>query len=123
MAKFEKYRRSIINHLKGIKLFHWDVEIRQLASVGLGNLVKLDGDYLANEVLPELVGKVCDPDLLVRHGAVLGIAEIVKAQGSNVSSMHESITNVVVEVEKARLYRGKGGEIMRSAICRLIEVR
>ncbi|GMH52930.1 hypothetical protein TL16_g01339 [Triparma laevis f. inornata] len=121
VAGFEKYRRSVIGHLKEVKLFHWDVEIRLLASQGLGNLVALDKNYMADVVLHELISKVCDPDLLVRHGAVLGIAEIVKALKSNVSSKHTEITNVVVEVEKARLYRGKGGEIMRSAICRLIE--
>lgn len=33
----------------------------------------------------------------------------------------KSISGIVPAIEKARLYRGKGGEIMRSAVSRLIE--
>lgn len=67
--------------------------------------------------------------LFVRHGAVLGLAEVVLALGqmnetpSNVfddETLH-SVVELVARMEKARLYRGRGGEIVRSAICRLIE--
>lgn len=35
--------------------------------------------------------------------------------------MQASVGGVVPAIEKARLYRGKGGEMMRGAVCQLIE--
>ena len=126
VANFDKYKHPIIDHLRTIKLFHWDVEIRELTSQSLGNLVSLDPDYFTNTVLDDLFELVCDVDLLTRHGAVLGIAEIVLAVASTpgkaaLVKKTEQVVDVVLRIEKARLYRGKGGEIMRSAVCRLIE--
>lgn len=37
------------------------------------------------------------------------------------SDMQKRVAGVVLAIEKARLYRGKGGEIMRSAVSRFIE--
>ena len=34
----------------------------------------------------------------------------------------KAISGVVPAVEKARLYRGRGGEAMRGAVCRMLEV-
>lgn len=31
------------------------------------------------------------------------------------------VRNIVMKIEKARLYRGRGGEIMRAAVCGLIK--
>jgi hypothetical protein len=36
-------------------------------------------------------------------------------------NLMEEILSIVDKIEKARLFRGKGGEIMRSAICRFIQ--
>ena len=69
----------------------------------------------------------------LRHGSVLGLAEIVLAFGSIKvleereletllsSAQLTSIAELVPMIEKKRLYRGKGGEQMRAAVCRLIE--
>ena len=35
--------------------------------------------------------------------------------------MLAAVRNIVMKVEKARLYRGRGGEIMRDAVCVLIK--
>ena len=35
--------------------------------------------------------------------------------------MHEDIINLVPKIDKARLYRGKGGELFRQASCYCIE--
>lgn len=37
------------------------------------------------------------------------------------SDLQKQVAGVVPAIEKARLYRGKGGEIMRSAVSRYIE--
>lgn len=58
----------------------------------------------------------------VRHGATLGLAEVTLALHRVGSGLQDSraaqVAGVVPAIEKARLYRGKGGEIMRSAVCR-----
>ena len=58
----------------------------------------------------------------MRHGATLGLAEVTLALHRAGSGLQDSraaqVAGVVPAIEKARLYRGKGGEIMRSAVCR-----
>ena len=132
IAGFEEYRRAIIDHLFEDKLFHWDKEIRSLSSVSLRGLTKLDPVYFAETVLPYLVKYSTHENLFVRHGALIGVAEVVLALGDLAreesggalaipEDVMTSISNLVFVIEKARLYRGRGGEIMRSAVSRLVE--
>jgi hypothetical protein len=128
IAKFYDYRRSIIHHLYTNKLFHWDINIRKLASKSLHGLVSEDIGYFCSSVLPNLMEMSLDiENMHVRHGAVLGVAEIVLAvaeiqQLSAISDTNlATLTSLVATIEKKRLYRGRGGEIMRSAVCRLVE--
>ena len=144
IAAFDEYRRPIIRHLYRAKLNHWDSDIRILASKALYNLTSLDATYFANNVLPEIIEKCTDTNLTLRHGAILGCAETLLALGnvrdsqqqnnSSFSSVKngkvglgisdstaESLAELVSEIEKARLYRGRGGEMMRSAVARFIE--
>jgi len=144
IATFDEYRRPIIRHLHEAKLNHWDSDIRLLASKALHNLTALDASYFADDVLPQLIKKCTDTSLTLRHGAILGCAEILLALGnirdaqqqdssvtsvkggSNIDlgvsdSIAESLAELVSEIEKARLYRGRGGELMRSAVARFIE--
>ena len=44
-----------------------------------------------------------------------------KSEICRVTEREKAIAGAVPAIEKARLYRGKGGEIMRSAVSRLIE--
>lgn len=134
MAVFEEYRRPIIERLVTDKLKHWDVEIRNLSARSLHFLTDLDPTYMIQKVLPKLVDICLADDLLIRHGAMIGIAEITNALGKLAADKNgtvsdigldeklaTSITEIVPKIEHARLYRGRGGEIMRSAACRLIE--
>ncbi len=129
---FEEYRRSIIDHLYQDKLFHWGPEIRALASLSLRGLTKLDVDYFAATVLPYLLEYTTHENLFVRHGVVIGVADIEFALGDvavdntggklgTTDSILLSLSNLAAVIEKARLYRGRGGEIMRSAVSRYIE--
>jgi len=184
VAQFDVYLPALINHLLRIKLFHWDPVIRHLSACGLSVLVPFNPALFVSVVLPELVSKTTDVNLLTRHGAILGVAEVllgfaglsglnsdpksiekmvykhaasyyqllyqegeaekdkVVLQDSarraefkalyktlqDISHMGEvpleallSAVAVVFNVEKNRLYRGKGGQIVRTAVCRLIE--
>ena len=130
IAKFDEYQKPIINHLSGLKLHHWDSEIRIVASQSLARVSQLNPFYCVNQILPTLLEKSFNDDLVVRHGSLLGAAEIFLSLGelnlvedSNIvdDDMKVSIIELVPSIEKARLYRGRGGEIMRSASCRMIE--
>ena len=111
-------------------MHHWDGELRALTSQSLARVSRLDPLYCANEILPKLLDRSLNGDLAVRHGSLLGAAEVILALGqldlvkdnSVLSSQLKLlIVELVPRVEKARLYRGRGGEIMRYASCRLIE--
>ncbi|GAX18602.1 hypothetical protein FisN_10Hh191 [Fistulifera solaris] len=128
VAAYVEYRKPIINHLHREKLFHWDISIRTLAANTLGRIVPLDASYFCSIVLPDLLENSLDmKNLHVRHGAVIGVAEITFALSTNgslsqISSKHmAALKGLVASIEKKRLYRGRGGEIMRSAVCQLVK--
>ena len=105
-----------------------------MASQALGRLTILDVDYISTHVVPYLLHNSLDErDVQLRHGSVLGLAEIILGVGQLKGTRGEAFTGLlsaetlsqaselVPMIEKKRLYRGKGGEQMRAAVCRLIE--
>lgn len=133
IAQYDEYRRPMLKNLYDVKLRHWDKAIRVLASQALGKLTHLDTEYIESKVIPQLLENSLDPrNVQLRHGAVLGLAEIVygysllvQKEKSIESLMKKetlsSLAELVPTIEKQRLYRGRGGEQMREAVCRLIE--
>lgn len=104
--------------------------MRKLASQSLARVSKLNPVYCSKEVLPNLLEQSLNDDLVVRHGSLLGAAEMTLAMGeldmveksdALSAEIKSLIAELVPSIEKARLYRGRGGEIMRSASCRMIE--
>jgi hypothetical protein len=77
IAVFPEYRQSLIRHLFEVKLFHWDIEVRKLSSKALYELIPLDTDFAIHVALPFLQERCTDENLFVRHGSVLGVAEII----------------------------------------------
>jgi hypothetical protein len=142
VAQFVQYRYPLIEYLVTTKLQHWDIDIRLVSAQAIGRaLTPLDPRYMAKNVLPRLLQMSLDPDLLVRHGATMAAAEVVRALGRvrppagvMPAGMHDAsmmdgideetlkeLRNAVPRIEKARLYRGRGGEAMRGACCELVE--
>jgi len=129
VAQFHEYQIAIINHLYRVKLSHWDPTIRLLVSQSLNQLTSLNPEYMVDEVLPYLLEHCLDEkNVYMRHGATLGLAEIVLAFGKIDTNsrylslqLHKLIAETPTTIEKKRLYRGKGGEQIRAAVCRLIE--
>jgi hypothetical protein len=134
VSQFNEYRRPILDNLFRIKSKHWDKVVRTLAAEALGKLTHLDTEYVESAAIPLLLENSLDArNVQLRHGAVLGLAEItlgynsLKATNNNslVGLLKKetlaSISELVATIEKKRLYRGKGGEQMREAVCRLIE--
>lgn len=122
IAGFAEYRRPIIDHLQSIKLFHWDIDIRVLASKSLHELTPMDTEFTIQTVIPHLFVESTNSELNVRHGAVLGMSEIVLALRNDLpDEVLAELAELVAKLEKLRLYRGRGGEIMRAAVCRYVE--
>lgn len=125
----EFYRRAILRQLYTVQLFHSDVMIRSLSSKALYYLTELDIEHVTSIVIPNLLEKCFDADVKIRHGSVLGIADCILALtdcGVVVSdtvsppSIHRLIA-LIPELEQRRLYRGRGGEHVRFAVCKLIK--
>lgn len=130
ISKFEEYQTAIIHHLSDVKLIHWDRDIRQLSSESLAQIAKLCPAYCASNILTKLLEQCFHDDIVIRHGSLMGCAELVLVFGE-LKLLHRdgvlddekmsSLAELVPSVEKARLYRGRGGEIMRAAACRMID--
>ncbi|BBN05956.1 tubulin-specific chaperone D [Marchantia polymorpha subsp. ruderalis] len=125
IAQFEDYRLSLIDEILNVKISHWEKSLRELAAEALSLLVKYDPQYFESHVLETLVPWTLSGDLCQRHGATLGIAEVIRALHDCsfrlTAETEKRVAGIVPAIEKARLYRGKGGEIMRAAVSRLIE--
>ncbi|KAL6642849.1 hypothetical protein ACP70R_021030 [Stipagrostis hirtigluma subsp. patula] len=98
--------------------------LRELAAQALSLLVQYDMDYFGGHALEKLVPCTLSSDLCTRHGATLAAGEIalkLYQLGFTFSTdMQKALSAIVPAIEKARLYRGKGGEIMRAAVSRFI---
>uniref|UniRef100_A0A9J7YE08 Tubulin-specific chaperone D n=1 Tax=Cyprinus carpio carpio TaxID=630221 RepID=A0A9J7YE08_CYPCA len=133
IAGFEEYTKSLIDHLVHMKVNHWDGVIRELATKALHNLTAQAPEYMANTVLPQLLPMATGLDLHRRHGAILACAEITHAlyeiatqKNSWVtdflsSDTIEGLKNIHQKLSDRKQYRGFGGELMRPAVCGLIE--
>lgn len=129
VARYEHYGVDLIDFLAKNRLFHWDEQIRLLAAEALQTLTPVFVRNVTSEVLPSLLSQALEPKRLnIRHGATHGVAEItlglVRSGRIEQALSAETISkmkSLVPEIERKRLYRGRGGEIMRSAVCRLVE--
>lgn len=125
IAQYEGYLYLFVDELLNNKICHWDKGLRELAAEALSALVKYDPEYFTSSVVEKLIPCTLSSDLCMRHGATLAAGELVLAlhQCDCVlsSDKQQLVAGVVPAIEKARLYRGKGGEIMRSAVSRFIE--
>ncbi|CAN0889879.1 Tubulin-folding cofactor D [Linum grandiflorum] len=125
IAGYDGYLYPFAEELLDTKIGHWEKGLRELASEALSALVKYDPQYFERFILDKLIPSTLSSDLCVRHGAILTSGEIVLAlhqcQYTLTTDKQKQLAGVVPAIEKARLYRGKGGEIMRSAVSRFIE--
>jgi hypothetical protein len=79
-----------------------------------------------NEILELLLPDCLSDHLYTRHGSMVATANILYTMvlytdESLSSANHSLLENLVPAVEKKRLYRGKGSELIREAVCQLIE--
>ena len=122
VAQFSEYKHALADHLLSVKLSHWERSLRELTSKALAALVPTQPGFSQTTAVDRLLPLCLDSILEVRHGAALGVGELTLAlysQGQPLDADRQSaVAAVVPAIEKARLYRGKGGELMRGAVCR-----
>ncbi|KAH9627452.1 hypothetical protein KSS87_006143 [Heliosperma pusillum] len=125
IAQYEGYLYPFVDELLSSKMCHWDKGLRELSAKALSALVKYDPEHFANSALEKIMPSTLSTDLCMRHGATLAAGEVVLALhtcGYSLSAdKQKQVAGIVPAIEKARLYRGKGGEIMRAAVSRFIE--
>ncbi|TMW57468.1 hypothetical protein Poli38472_003393 [Pythium oligandrum] len=128
IAKYPEYRYSLVEHLVMQKITHWDASIRSLAAQALGKICALDAAHAMHFVLPRLLetALVAESEVIARHGAVLAICEVTLALLDLPSlidgELQSKIKNLAIEMEKRRLFRGRGGEMIRVAVCQVVQV-
>ncbi|CAL8303672.1 unnamed protein product [Merluccius merluccius] len=132
IASFPEYTTAMIDHLVTMKINHWNDEIRDLATKALHNLTPQAPDYMAS-VLPQLLKNATSGDLHGRHGAILACAEITHALYKLGADANRPVTDIIpsecVDGFKSihqklfdkKQYRSFSGELMRPAMCTLIE--
>ncbi|XP_070937997.1 tubulin-specific chaperone D isoform X2 [Macaca nemestrina] len=107
--------------------------IRELAVKALHNLTQRAPEYSATQVFPRLLSMTLSPDLHTRHGSILACAEVAYALYKLAAQENRPVTDHLDEqavqglkqihqqLYDRQLYRGLGGELMRQAVCVLIE--
>lgn len=162
----------MVKHLAFNKLQHHEPAMRVIAAQALSVICVFNPQKTVELILIPLIEKCMSKALQVRHGAILGVGEILIGLSGNSSinrkevlerafktlSMKErkiiqqsdnqnqfkqvydqksienyidqvmpnggdvnnSVKTIIQRVEKERLYKGKGGEIMRGGVCHLI---
>uniref|UniRef100_A0A8C2ZQL7 Tubulin-specific chaperone D n=1 Tax=Cyclopterus lumpus TaxID=8103 RepID=A0A8C2ZQL7_CYCLU len=121
IASFPEYTKAMIDHLITMKINHWDGVIRELSTKALHNLTPQAPDYMATTVLPQLLPTAVGFDLHGRHGAILACAEITHALYKLAVCLKNVKTFWVLITILPFCFRGFGGELMRPAMCCLIE--
>ncbi|KAM8945698.1 tubulin-specific chaperone D [Pelodytes ibericus] len=133
VAGFEEYTIPMIDHLVEMKINHWDSVIRELSTKALHYLTPTAVDYMRKEVLQRLLPLATGSDLHSRHGAILACAEIthalyklaVKSNRPVTDYLDSDLLSELIDINQKlqgrKLYRGLGGELMRPAVCCLIE--
>mmetsp|Transcript_122454 Transcript_122454/g.357517 ORF Transcript_122454/g.357517 Transcript_122454/m.357517 type:complete len:1379 (+) Transcript_122454:75-4211(+) len=149
LANLGSYRRGLIDCLVDRKLQHQDVQVRLLACQALARLAEDPSEetaaYFNKTILPKLSARALDGlqvggstgsatagqapaagnaaagIVQLRHGAVAAVAALLRVLQEHISSENQnSIRNLVPSLEKARAYRGRGGEVIRHAACELL---
>jgi hypothetical protein len=119
----ESLPAAFVAHLAAVSMSHWDRDMRDLAGKALACLVPCCASIVVAQ-LPEIVHRCTSANLCVRHGALVALAELLFAVTAHGEALSEelvaAVLGVVPAIEKARLYRGRGGELVREAVAQLI---
>lgn len=124
VAAFDpSYRDVFVDFLLKTNLQHWDPEIRDLSAKALALFVWKCNAPLS-DVLSALLKSFLVNDVVIRHGALLGVSNVLlicHLSNQEVSvEVLSGIEALIHQVEKNRMFRGRGGEMIREAVCQVI---
>ncbi|VDN29518.1 unnamed protein product [Dibothriocephalus latus] len=85
------------------RLGHWDENIRDLAGKALFKLTPGSKDQILGSVIPRLLERTLGPDLYMRQGSVIGLAEIMHALSSE-TTLPSSLLSSVEEIIPKRVH-------------------
>ena len=124
------YLGAVMQLLVHHKAQHWDKHLRSLAATALAALVPLDPAGVTRYAATTLMPRVMHADPGTRHGALCALAAVIcplmdiHRQRPDTplvdDAMQAAVAGAVPALEKARLYRGKGGELVRVGACTLL---
>ncbi|GAA36522.2 tubulin-specific chaperone D [Clonorchis sinensis] len=123
VAQFGDYTRPMIDHVTKELLSHWDGSIRFLAARTLNLLYPFEKEYMLQTILPELIAKSTDGPLYAKQGNIFGTAELIAAaKGTPLDeSILLGIKAIVSTLSSHNQLRGLSGELLRKAVCHLIQ--
>lgn len=121
VCAYPEYSPWLLDSLLNRKLRHWDARVRIEAATLLGAVVSTCRDRV-RDALPALRAACVAAEPEVRHGALLAFGHAIQAlcavEPLTPAQLHDAGT-VVPELEAGRMFRGKGGELVRVAACEL----
>lgn len=127
IARYPEYRYYLLEHLMSTKISHWDANVRTLAAAALGKISAMDPVYAMTRVLPQMIALSISEkvELVERHGAAIAVSELLfsllQVPVFLDGELQKQLKMMPIEVEKRRLFRGRGGELVRAAVCTVIE--
>ena len=127
VANYKEYFKYFVEHLSKVKLFHCDIEMRKLAAATLSLLACMDPTFMIEEILPTLIPLTTNTNFYTRHGAILGVGEILiglagKSHEHNLKdSMKDSIFLKTMTVNERKLINP--GEYMKKFLAEFEEMR
>lgn len=127
IATLPQYRVPMFDHVMHYKLPSWDPEVRELAAQALAELVTVDPQFSAAQILTYILPSCLKNDTVeMPHGACLALSTTLPAlahAGYKVSSVQQSgVVKVALELGTSGRRTGHAGDVMRIALCRLIGV-
>ncbi|KER24447.1 hypothetical protein T265_07878 [Opisthorchis viverrini] len=123
VAQFGDYTRPMIDHVTKELLAHWDSNIRFLAARTLNLLYPFEKEHMLQTILPELIAKSTDGSLYAKQGNIFGTAELIAAaKGTPLDEpILLGIKAIVSTLSSHNQLRGLSGELLRKAVCHLIQ--
>lgn len=83
VGQFNDYWLSMLKYLAETQLKHWEPAMRQLAAQSLSVLSVFNPGSTVADILAPLIKNVFSKALHIRHGAIMGVSEIIIGLSGN----------------------------------------
>eukprot|EP01132_Coremiostelium_polycephalum_P004883 gene4883-6091_t len=103
IGQYPEYYIPMVQHIATVKIYHWDLAIRELACQSLKIMTDINPNYIVSNILPQIIPHSKSDNIPTRHGSTLAL-----------------ILLIIKNTKGERLYKGKGGILIRMVICKLI---